>query len=273
MAIPKILVAPVVALIICYFVICAAMWLYQKNMIYVPEVGVRPPSAYGLYDVQLLKLDTPDGESLEAWSWHGDPKKPVIVFFHGNAGNLAHRSVTFRMFQDLGIGFIALDYRGFGNSSGRPSETNIYQDAELLVDHVLQDFDVVNNQIILYGESLGSGVATEIATRREYAGVVLQSPYTSIADAAKRQFFWLPVDLLLTERFSNLARIDRINAPLLVIHGIDDSLFPVSMAEALMQKAKTPKTGVYLSNTGHNDLDVRDIALHLETFIASLPVR
>lgn len=273
MAIPKILAVPLLTFLIVYLIICSAMWLFQRNMIYIPDVGARPPSAYGLYDVQRVTLDTPDGEVLEAWRWYGDPKKPVIAFFHGNAGNLAHRAITFRMFQQLGIGFVALDYRGFGNSSGHPSEAMLYQDAELLLSKISEDFGIPSDQIILYGESLGSGVVTEIATRGSYAGVVLQSPYTSIAAAAKRRFFWLPVDLLLTERFSNIERIDHINAPLLIVHGVDDELFPISMAEALIEKSKAPKTGAYLANSGHNDLDIRDIALHLETFLASLPLK
>jgi pimeloyl-ACP methyl ester carboxylesterase len=270
MAIPKILATPLVTLLIVYLVICAAMWLFQRSMIYVPDVGARPPSAYGLQSVEKIGLDTPDGEKLEAWSWKGDPGKPVIAFFHGNAGNLSHRAITFRMFQALGLGFVALDYRGFGNSTGQSSEAALYRDAEQVLAYINEKFGVKDLKIVLYGESLGSGVVTEMATRRPFAGVVLQSPYTSVAAAAKRRFFWLPVDLLLTERFSNIDRIDRINAPLLVIHGRDDELFPVDMAETLVEKARSPKTGVYLANTGHNDLDIRDIADHLNPFVASL---
>jgi fermentation-respiration switch protein FrsA (DUF1100 family) len=175
------------------------------------------------------------------------------------------------MFQALGLGFVALDYRGFGNSTGKPSEAALYRDAEQVVAYLRKDFERQDSGIILYGESLGTGIATELATRRQFAGVVLQSPYTSVAAAAKRRFFWLPVDLLLTERFSNIDRIARINAPLLVIHGKEDELFPVDMAQKLVETAQSPKTGIYLNDTGHNDLDIRDIANHLSTFVASLP--
>jgi fermentation-respiration switch protein FrsA (DUF1100 family) len=271
MTVPKILATPILTVLIVYLVICAAMWLFQRNMIYIPDVGARPPSAYGLYSVEKIVLDTPDGEKLEAWKWKGDPKKPVVAFFHGNAGNLADRAITFRMFQALGLGFVALDYRGFGNSTGKPSEPALYRDAEQVVAYLRKDFERQDSGIILYGESLGTGIATELATRRQFAGVVLQSPYTSVAAAAKRRFFWLPVDLLLTERFSNIDRIARINAPLLVIHGREDELFPVEMAQTLVEKAQSPKTGIYLNDTGHNDLDIRDIASNLDTFLASLP--
>ncbi len=270
MTVPKIVTTPIVILLIVYLLVCAAMWLFQRNMIYIPTVGARPPSAYGLYNVERVALNTPDGEKLEAWSWIGDPKKPAVAFFHGNAGSLADRAITFRMFQALGLGFVAVDYRGFGNSTGKPSEAALYQDAEQVLSYLRKQFDRNNSDIILYGESLGTGIATELATRRPFAGVVLQSPYTSVAAAAKRRFFWLPVDLLLTERFSNIDRVARINAPLLVIHGKDDELFPVDMAQTLVDKARSPKTGIYLDNTGHNDLDIRDIADHLSTFVASL---
>ena len=273
MTIPKIVATPIVTTLIVYLLICAAMWLFQRSMIYIPGVGARPPSAYGLYDVEKIVLDTPDGEKLEAWGWQGDPKKPVVAFFHGNAGNLANRAITFRMFKALGLGFVALDYRGFGNSTGKPSEALMYRDAEQVIAHINGAFERQDNSIILYGESLGTGIATELATRRQFEGVVLQSPYTSVAEAAKRRFFWLPVDLLLTERFSNIDRIARINAPLLVIHGNEDELFPVEMAQTLIERAQSPKTGIYLADTGHNDLDIRDIANHLSTFVSSLPDR
>ena len=237
MTIPKILATPLVILLIVYLVICAAMWLFQRKMVYIPDVGVRPPSSYGLDGVDRVVLTTADGENLEGWSWKGDPTKPVIAFFPGNAGNLSHRAITFRMFKALGLGFVALDYRGFGNSTGQPSEMTLYRDAKQILDYMREQLGVEDSRIVLYGESLGSGIATELATRGSFAGVVLQSPYTSVAAAAKRRFFWLPVDLLLTERFSNIARIDRINAPLLVIHGREDELFPVQMALSTIASA------------------------------------
>jgi fermentation-respiration switch protein FrsA (DUF1100 family) len=167
------------------------------------------------------------------------------------------------MFQDKGYGFVALEYRGYGNSSGTPSEHAFYDDGRLVLNTIVEDMHVPESSVILYGESIGTGVATKLAVERQVAGLVLQSPYTSVADAARRRFFWLPIDLLLTERFSNIDKINRVE---------EDDLFPVSMARAIEAKATSRVSSAYFADAGHNNISVLDIGMHLQDFVATLAV-
>jgi fermentation-respiration switch protein FrsA (DUF1100 family) len=259
-------------LLAAYVTAAGMLFTFQKSFIYVPTVGSEPPAAFGMADVRVSRLHAADGASLELWSAAAASGKPTIAFFHGNAGNLSHRAPIFRMFQDKGYGFVALEYRGYGNSSGTPSEHALYDDGRLVLDTIVEDMHVPESSVILYGESIGTGVATKLAVERQVAGLVLQSTYTSVADAARRRFFWLPIDLLLTERFSNIDKIDRVQEPLLILHGEEDDLFPVSMARAIEAKATSRVSSAYFADAGHNNISVLDIGMHLQDFVASLAV-
>lgn len=254
----------------CYAVACMGMAFLQRHMIYFPTQVASKPEAFGLRDAAVVTLDTPDGERLETWAWKGLKEKPVIVFFHGNAGNLEDRYETFQMFQKLGYGFIALDYRGYGNSSGSPSYRTLIEDALLIVDRASSDDGFADRKMVLYGESLGTGIATEVATKRRVDGVVLQSPYTSIAEAARERFPWLPVSLLLTEKLSNVPQIADVAAPVLILHGDKDELFPVSMAQTIFDAASEPKMIDILEGFGHNDIHSESVQDTLVSFIDSL---
>lgn len=253
-----------------YAAACVGLVFLQRHVIYIPAEGADKPEAFGLVGVDVVTLDTPDGEKLETWTWEGLKEKPVIVFFHGNAGNLEDRFGMFQMFKNLGFGFIAVDYRGYGNSTGSPTYKSLITDALLVLDHTSSASHFAGRKVVLYGESLGTGVATEAATKRTVDGVVLQSPYTSIADAAKDRFPWLPVDLLLTERFTNVPQIAHINAPLLVLHGEEDELFPVSMAQNIFDMASGEKRIEVLAGVGHNDIYPEGIRDILVTFVESI---
>lgn len=253
-----------------YAVACVGIVFLQRHLIYIPAEGAGKPEAFGLVGVNVVTLDTPDGEKLEAWTWEGLKEKPVIVFFHGNAGNLEDRFGMFQMFKKLGFGFIALDYRGYGNSTGSPTYHSLITDALLVLDHTSSERHFAERKVVLYGESLGTGIATEAATKRSVDGVVLQSPYTSIADAAKDRFPWLPIDLLLTERFTNVPQIAHINAPLLVLHGESDELFPVSMARNIFDMASGEKRIEILAGVGHNDIYPEGIRDILVPFVESI---
>lgn len=255
-----------------YIAVALLIFAFQKSLIYLPTVGAEPPTFFGMDDVRVTLLQTDDGEDLEVWSSPAAPGRPTIAFFHGNAGNLSDRAATLGMFKSKGYGFVAMDYRGYGNSTGKPSEQVLYDDGRLVLDTIINVMKVPASSVILYGESLGTGIATKLAVERQVAGLVLQSPYTSVAEAAQRQFFWLPVDLLLTERFSNIDKIARVQEPVLILHGLEDGLFPVSMAKDIETKATTKVSSAYFADVGHNDLDVIDIGLHLDNFVALLPL-
>jgi len=258
------------ALLAAYVLAAGVLFTFQKSFIYVPTAGAADPASLGLEDVRVGRLQTKDGETLEFWSSDPAPGNPTIVFFHGNAGNLMHRIPTFRTFRDRGYGFVALDYRGYGNSTGKPTAAALHDDARLLLKTVTDSMHVPASSILLYGESLGTGLATRLASEEDVAGLVLQSPYTSVADAARQGFFWLPVGLLLTETFSNIDYIGQVREPVLIIHGEDDSLFPVGMAQEIASKAPSRVTTAYLAGIGHNDMSALDIGLHLQDFVGLL---
>lgn len=261
------LVRLTIILALAYAVACVAVVFLQRHLIYVPAKEAGQPADFGLPGVTVGSLETPDGEHLETWRWHGSGDKPVIVFFHGNAGNLEDRHDVFQMFRGLGYGFVALDYRGYGNSTGTPSYKALINDALLVFDHTSSSPEFAGRKMVLYGESLGTGVATEVATRRRVGGLILQSPYTTVADAARERFPWLPVDLLLTERFSTVPQISSINAPLLVLHGAEDELFPSAMAQRVFDEASGRKVIDIMAGLGHNDIYPDDIEDAIADFV------
>ncbi len=187
-----------------YMAICAFMWLFQRNLMYVPHGNIEEPQAYGLQDFTDHALTTDDGQSVHVWYHAAKEGFPTIVHFHGNAGNLSHRAHLFKRMADAGFGVLGLDYRGFGKSTGKPYEEGLYMDARAALHYAMGELNVPAKALILYGESLGSGVAVQMATECECAALALQSPYTSIENVAQQTYPWLPVRLLIQDRYNYL---------------------------------------------------------------------
>lgn len=250
-----------------YCLICGLMWFFQTSFIYQPTIGAPTPSNAGLKDTKAVALTTADGVEIEGWVSSAAPTKPTIVLFHGNAGNLRHRVGLLKTLQSQGFGFVAIDYRGYGNSSGDPSEQGLYADARATLEYAQRDLRLAPKSIVLFGESVGTGVATQMATEGEFAALVLQSPYTSILDKVGERFPWLPASLLLTERFNNIDKIKGVDEPLLVFHGQQDNLFPLSMGEAVFAAARSKKDMVVFEGSGHNDHPVGRIVSEMTDFL------
>ena len=227
-------------------------WSQQRILIYVPDRTRADPVQSGLPKGTEIRLRTPDGVELIAWHQPAMPNQPTLLYFHGNGGNLLDRAGRMAEYLKQGRGFLMLSYRGYGGSGGKPSEKANVADATLAYEFLLEK-GVPAADIILYGESLGSGVAVQLAAARPVGGVILDAPYTSIADVGARVYPLLPVHALLLDRYDTLARIDRINAPLLIVHGEEDNLIPVTMGETVFEKAKEPKTMRPVAGAGHSD--------------------
>lgn len=236
-----------------YTVILAVMYFSQRSLIYFPNPDRVPPKAAGLAGITEDILRTPDGERLIIWRLAPRPGKPTILYFHGNEGNLASRAERARVYQNAGYGMLMMSYRSYGGSTGRPTEENIAADARLAYDKLRAD-RVRPKDIIVYGESLGTGVAVQLATDRQVGAVVLDAPFTSIVDMAQRSYPWLYVRPFVFDRFDSLSKIANINAPLLVLHGTRDNLVPVTMGQKLHAEAKSPKQIVIFPNGNHSDL-------------------
>lgn len=246
--------------------LCLALWAGQVRLVYFPDPEMGAPEDYGLPGVSRLTLPTPDGEALEVWWAPARPGMPTVLYFQGNAGNLGHRAPLFREFQDMGLGLAALGYRGYGNSTGRPGVEALRADARLLLEHLNEHLGVPDADIIVYGESLGTGLATGLAVERELGGLVIQSGYASTLEHAKRAAPLVPVGLLFTERLDNLGLIGEVREPILIIHGERDALFPVETARRLGEAASPPVEPVIIPGAGHN-IDPAEIAPRLKAFM------
>jgi fermentation-respiration switch protein FrsA (DUF1100 family) len=254
----------IAGLVLAYLVICLLMWALQRQLLYVPDTAMGPPSSYGLAGFEAMDLTSADGTRVAAWLHRAGVGRPTIVYFHGNAGHLGNRADLFDAFARRGFGVLALSYRGYGSSAGSPSEAGLYEDARAAIDYVGTVLKVPSHDLILYGESLGTGVAVETALASPPALLVLQSPYTSIEALARDRYFWLPVRLLLSDRFDSAAKIGRVAAPVLVFHGEKDVVVPIDYGRALLAAAAEPKQAIFFPQLGHGGFDVEHLASAVE---------
>ncbi len=242
--------------VIVYLIVCVGMYSFQRNLMYVPTIAIESPASYGLVDFSAVNLTAKDGTKLEAWYHPAKEDFPTIIHFHGNGGNLSHRAVFFGLLRDAGYGVIGVDYRGYGKSEGKPSEDGFYQDGRATMEYATKTLSIPENKIIIYGESIGSGVAVQMATEHKIAAMILQSPFTSMVAPASNRYPWLPVNLLLKDRYDSLSKIANIHVPTLFFHGERDTLVPITLGKELFAKANEPKQAVYFPEVNHNDFDL-----------------
>ncbi|MEM7737466.1 MAG: alpha/beta fold hydrolase [Deinococcota bacterium] len=231
-------------------------WL-EPRLVYIPTPlpggqYATTPDMVGL-PYERLELITADGTRVVSWLLLQDePDRPWLMYFHGNGGTLPGYLSFTQTLYDLGVNVLMLEYRGYGESEGSPSEQGLYQDAQAAYDALIAR-DVQPEQIILYGFSLGTGVATYLASQVPVAGMILEAPYTSLPDAARAAYGPLLPTFLMRNRFESLARIEDINVPLLVMHASNDRVIPFEQGQTLFAAANDPKTFVTLEG-GHNTL-------------------
>jgi fermentation-respiration switch protein FrsA (DUF1100 family) len=226
--------------------------MMQTHMIFKPDRAPANISIWNDNNVQEMTVHTSDGLSLNAWYRPAENDKPVILFFHGNTGDIGDRAFKAPYFTTHDYGVLLAEYRGYGGNEGTPSEKNLYKDAFAYIDW-LNAQNIPDKNIIIYGESLGSGVATYIATKRRVAALILEAPYTSIENIAKARYPYVPISVLLKHKFNSLDRIHLIDTPLLIIHGANDMVVPFSHGQRLYEQAHHPKQFKALQ-AGHNDL-------------------
>ncbi|MET0407446.1 MAG: alpha/beta hydrolase [Hyphomicrobium sp.] len=233
-----------------YVIAAGVMYVAQRRFMYFPDPVRTTPAAAGLANVKEMSLATPDGEKLVAWYGKARPGQPTLLYLHGNGGSLALRSETMRKYLDHGRGMLMLAYRGFSGSTGAPTEAANVADAKLAYDTLIRT-GVKPDDIILYGESLGSGVAIQVAKEKKVAGIILDAPYTSILELAVAQFPWLPVSLLLKDRYESIKYIHDLHVPIFILHGDADEIVPVEMGRRLFAAANEPKEIKTVPGGGH----------------------
>jgi fermentation-respiration switch protein FrsA (DUF1100 family) len=252
-----------------YALVVLAMWLGQRRLMYVPDPTRARPVAVGLHGVHEVELATADGARLVVWRAVPAEGRPTLLYLHGNAGNLATRADRARRYRAKGYGLAMLSYRGYGGSSGAPSEAANVTDARALYDRLVAE-GIAAGDIVLYGESLGSGVAVQLAASVPVGAVVLDSPYTSIVDVAVRAYPFLPVRPLLLDRYESERSIRQIGAPLLVLHGKLDQVIPFEMGAALFATASEPKRFVDYPSGGHSNLDEHGAVEDVDRWLSEL---
>lgn len=234
-----------------YVVILAVLFIFQRNLQYFPDSRRIAPEAAGLAGVAEVELRTADGETLVAWYAPAPPDRPTVVYFHGNGGALWARSDRVRLFRETGYGVLMVSYRGYGGSTGSPTERGLVKDAAAAIGF-LTGRGIALSQLILYGESLGTGVAVLAAAEHPPGAIVLESPFTSAADVAAGVYWWLPVRWLMKDRFESISVIGRITAPIVVIHGDRDEVVPLDLGKRLFAAANEPKAFFVREGHGHN---------------------
>ncbi|MCH7936192.1 MAG: alpha/beta hydrolase [Proteobacteria bacterium] len=240
-----------------YMGIVGALYLIQDKLIYHPSQYLPPPAESGLPEMRPLQLTTKDGLKLTSWYKAAEKGQPTMVYFQGNGGNIAGREIKVRTYLDAGFGVLLVGYRGYGGNPGTPSEQGLYADGRAQLEF-LAGQGIKPGRWVLYGESLGTGIAVQLAFEQAPKGpvgaVVLESPFTSLADAAAEHYPFVPARMLIKDRYDSLAKIDRIMAPLFVFAGENDMIIPPRHGKTLFEAARQPKESHWIPGGGHNNL-------------------
>ncbi|CTQ52633.1 acetoin dehydrogenase E2 subunit dihydrolipoyllysine-residue acetyltransferase [Roseibium album] len=239
-------------LVIAYGMAAGYMYLNQRSFIFVPSGELAEPSEKGLENVAVEKVQMADGTNVTVWtSAPVTPDTPTVLYFHGNSGNVSTRWKRFKQILDSGYGLYAPSYRGYAGSEGSPSEAALVSDALEHFDRLIAS----GTPIIVHGESLGSGVASAVATERPQAGLlVLEAPYTALVDMASAQYPWLPVNFLMEDKMLTRERLPGVKAPVLIVHGTEDRIIPVEHGQRLFELASDPKQLLIVDGVGHSKL-------------------
>jgi uncharacterized protein len=243
--------------------------MFQRRFIYqrgVPLIDSRIPlqSLGGTF----LEIETADGERLIAWHKPPNKRRPIVIFFHGSADNPDCRAVRFMTLISGHFGVLAPYYRGYGKSTGTPSELGLYRDAEAIYQYCRTLYGP--DMIVLWGFSLGSAVAVKLASNNKVAALVLESPFTSLTDVVKHWVPFLPIGLMLRDRFQADKAIKSVRAPILLMHGGADRDVPIDLGKRLFDSAPEPKEFVQLDAGGHDDLDKYGATNTVRLFLARL---
>jgi len=254
------------SLVLAYLLIILFIYFYQRNLLYHPSENNYLNDKI-TFSYEEIFIETDKNIKLKSWLIKKDLNKfKTILIFHGNAGNLFNRVYKLNELNKLDVNILLISWRGFSGNKGKPTEKNLYYDAERAVKW-LNKLDVDNKNIILYGESLGTGVATEIGKRNIFGGIILESPFTSISNAAKIYYPYLPVNIILKDRYDSISKIQDITIPILIMHGKKDNIVPQKMGLEMYEKANQPKFNYFPENDDHmmdyNDKLLNNIKLFI----------
>ncbi len=242
-----------------YILVGLYLFLFQSKFVYYPEYPERKvtetPDNIGLRYGDVI-LEIVNGEKITGWFVTGENSRGVVLFCHGNAGNIGHRLESIRIFHELNLDVFIFDYRGYGASDGKPSESNTYEDGEIAWKYLVDERHIDPKKIIVFGRSLGGGVASYIASRFSPGLLILESTFTSLPDVAAPRFPYFPVRLVMNIQYPTLKYLSEVNCPVLIIHSRDDEEIPFSHGQKLYEKAGDLKE--FLEIKGTHDEGYKD---------------
>ena len=256
-------------IILVYFFLLVFLYFYQRNLMYHPNENNYFDDKL-LVNIEKVKIRTQDGLNLLGWYHEKDIiKNKTILFFHGNAGSLENRIHKLNHFQDMKVNFLIIAWRGFSGNQGKPSETGLYEDGESAIKWLLKK-GIDEKNIVIYGESLGTGVATHLSQNINFAGIILETPFTSMIDAAKKFYPYIPVSFLLKDKYENKNKIKNIKFPILVMHGEKDQIVPFDMGKKIFEIANEPKYSYFTKYDNHMMEYDDSLVKTLNSFLSNL---
>lgn len=258
------------AVITLYSGIVAYMAIFQRKLLYLPDKSIGNPEIYGLSGFSEHFIKTHDNVLIQAWYKPAKDGMPTILYFHGNASHMGNRAGIYSALSGQGFGVLSISYRGYGKSEGSPHEQGLYADARTAIAFLVQENKIPLDNIILYGESLGTGVAVQMAQEYDVKAVILQAPYTSVSGRAAEIYFFMPVKIIMLDHFDSLSKIAKIKSPLLILHGELDITIPIRHGKTLLQAATCKKEAVFFHDVGHNNFDSTAIAANVLDFIGRI---
>lgn len=259
-------------LVALYLLLVGALYAFQRNLMYHPDQTVATPQSFGVPEMSAERLPTPDGFPLLSW-WRppAGPDAPVLLYLHGNAGHLGDRAEKVRPYLDAGYGVLLTTYRYNAGAGGAPNEAALLEDGRTALGF-LRDNGITDDRVVLYGESLGTGIVTKLATENSHRALVLEAPYSSIVDVAAAIYWYVPVRALIKDRFDSTAAIADIDAPVLIVHGRQDRVIPLRFAERLFAAAVEPKQLVVIDEAHHTNLYDYGMGKLVLDFVQKAPV-
>ena len=259
----------IIGILVIYTSLLLLLFIFQRNLMYHPDENNYSGDKLEV-DIKKVKINTSDGLDLLGWFHKKDLKRfKTIIYFHGNAGKLENRIHKLNHFKDMDVNFLIIAWRGFSGNDGKPSEENLYIDGNSSIKW-LKNLGLSEKDIIIYGESLGTGVATEIAKNNNFAGLVLETPFTSMIEAAKNFYPYIPVRILLRDKYENDKKIKNINIPVFVMHGEADQIVPFWMGKKIYEMANQPKYSYFTEYDDHMMEFDEKLVFELKTFFKSL---
>ena len=238
------------SIVVAYLVVLVFIYFYQRNLLYHPSENNYQNDEIK-FEYEEVNIEVENEIKLKSWLINKDFNKfKTLLIFHGNAGDLSNRIYKLNELNKLEINILLIFWRGFSGNKGSPTEKNLYKDAEAAIKW-LNKKNVNNNQIILYGESLGTGIAVEMAKKNNFNSIILESPFTSIENSAKIYYPYLPVKYLLKDRYDTISKIKMVESPIMIMHGEKDDVVPFSMGKELFEKANSPKQSYFTPDDDH----------------------